>query len=262
MSIHPTAIVDPTAELAEGVTIGPYCVIEGDVVIGSGCEIKSHSIIQSYTTLGSDNKIGPSTILGGVPQDLKFQGEKSELIIGARNIIREGATVHRATGEGAVTRIGDDNYLMATSHIGHNCTFGNGITLASFCGMSGFVTIEDFAIIGGMSGLHQFTTVGTMAMVAAMTRTARDVPPYMIVEGNPGRVRSLNVVGLRRRGMSAEAITSLRAAYAYLYAPEAELNVTDAIARVRAEVPSSPELERLLTFLERVGEGSRGRQAG
>ena len=262
MSVHSTAIVDPKAELGDGVTVGPYCVIEADVVVGSGCEIKSHSILQSFTTLGPDNKVGPNTILGGPPQDLKFHGEKSELIIGARNIIREGATIHRATGEGAVTRIGDDNYLMATSHVGHNCTFGNGITLASFCGISGFVTIEDFAIIGGMSGLHQFTTVGTMAMVAAMTRTARDVPPYTIVEGNPGRVRSLNLIGLRRRGLSAESISSLRAAYADLFAPEAELNVTDAIAKVRAEVPTSPELERLLTFLERIGEGSRGRQAG
>jgi UDP-N-acetylglucosamine acyltransferase len=262
MRIHPTAIVDAKAELAEDVTVGPFCIIEADVVIGSGCEIRSHSIIHSHTTLGQDNKIGPATILGGPPQDLKFHGEKSELIIGARNIIREGATVHRATGEDAVTRIGDDNYLMATSHVGHNCTFGNGVTLASFCGVSGFVTIEDFAIIGGMSGLHQYTTVGTMAMVAAMTRTARDVPPYMIVEGNPGRVRSLNVVGLRRRGIGAEAIASLKAAYGWLFAQEAELNVSDAIARVRAEVPTSPELENLLTFLGRIGEGSRGRQAG
>jgi len=255
--IHPTSFVDPEAELGVGVEVGPYCIIEGGVVLGDYCRIESHAVIKRGTTLGERCVICPNVILGHVPQDLKFGGEESFLHIGNRNVFREGATVHRATGEGNVTRLGDDNLFMAYSHVGHNCTIGSGLLVANYTGISGHVVIEDRVVIGGMVGIHQFVHVGQLAMLAGYARISQDVPPFMMAAGD-GEIVGLNVVGLRRAGIDQETRNDLKKAHRYLF--RSNLNTTQAMELIEREIRPSPELEYLLSFLRRIRAGRGGRQ--
>lgn len=186
--IHPTAVVSPKAELGEGVVIGPYCVIEEDTVIGDGCILEAYTVVKRYTRMGCFNHIYPGTVLGGEPQDQKFKGERSYLIIGNRNIIREHVTIHRATGEEQATVIGNDNLIMAYCHIGHNCILGDQISVASYSGISGHAVIESQVVIGGMTGIHQFVTIGKLAMIGGMSKVVQDVPPFMLADGRPAKV--------------------------------------------------------------------------
>ena len=201
VKIHPQAVVDTKAELAAGVVVGPGAVVGPDVVIGANTWIGPNSVLDGRLRLGRDNRVFPGACLGLEPQDLKYKGAPTEVVIGDGNTIRECVTINRATDEGERTVVGDHNLLMAYCHLGHNCELGNQIVMSNAIQVAGHVIIEDRAVIGGCLGIHQFVHVGTMATVGGMTRVERDVPPYCLVEGHPGRVRGLNRVGLRRSGM-------------------------------------------------------------
>ena len=259
MNIHPTAIIDPQAELGENVTVKPYAIIEADAQIGDNCTIGAYVVIRGGTQLGAGSEVHTGAVLGEPPQDMKYRGEPTHLIIGENNRIREFVTMHRARGEGESTRIGDNNLLMAYSHIGHNVVVGNEIIMANNAGVSGHCVIEDYANIGGMVGLHQYLTIGTMAMVGGFCRLVRDVPPYTIVEGIPARTRGINVLGLQRHDMSAEQISALKRAYRLLF--RSELNTSDAIAKLAEESQPTAEVKRLIEFMRRIDQGYSGRQA-
>lgn len=213
--IHPTAIIDPGAQLHETVEVGPYAIVGAEVSIGAGTWIGAHVVIQGRVTLGQDNKIFPSAVIGLDPQDYAYRGDASQVVIGDRNHLREYVTIHRATQGDAITRIGNDNLLMVQAHVGHNCQIEDRVTIANGVSLGGYAHIESRAVIGGMAGIHQFVRVGQLSMVAAMTRITRDVPPFMIVDGNPPRVRGLNKVGLQRNGV--EDAAALKTAYRLLY---------------------------------------------
>ena len=202
--IHPTALVDSAAQIADGVTIGPYAVIGPEVRIGSGTRIGPHAVLDGRVTLGSDNHVFAGACIGLEPQDLKYTGDSTEVVIGDRNRIREYVTINRATAGDERTLLGDDNLLMAYSHLGHNCELGNRIVIANGVAVAGHVHIADRAVIGGVLGIHQFVHIGTMAMVGGMSRIDRDVPPFTMVEGHPGRLRGLNRLGLKRSGLAAQ----------------------------------------------------------
>ena len=228
--IHPTAVINQNARIHPTAEIKPYAVIGSQVSIGANTVVGSHAIIDGLTTIGRDNHIFPGAAIGLEPQDLKYQGANSEVIIGDRNRIREYVTINRATDEGEATVIGNDNLLMAYSHVGHNCTIGNEVVIANSVAIAGHVQIESMAIISGVLGIHQFVKIGSMAMVGGMSRISRDVPPYMMVEGNPARVRALNLVGLKRRGFGREEISQLKQAFRIIYSQR--LPIQEAIAQL------------------------------
>lgn len=256
--IHPTAMVDPAAELAEGVWIGPYCIVEGGTKIGSGTILEANIMVKRGTTIGKRCRICPNAILGHDPQDIKFRGEATYLRIGDDNILREMVTIHRATGEGESTVIGNNNLFMAYVHIGHNCVIGNNNMVSNSTGISGHVTVEDRVTIGGFVGIHQFVHIGKMAMVGGLSKVVQDVPPFCTCDGRPAKIHGLNIRGLRRNGVSQEERTQVGAAVKLLY--RSGLNTSQAIERIRAEIPSSETLDYLVNFLEQVRKGWAGRQ--
>ncbi|MFO7311215.1 MAG: acyl-ACP--UDP-N-acetylglucosamine O-acyltransferase [Bacillota bacterium] len=246
--IHPTAIVDPEARIGAGVIIGPYCVVEAGVEIGAGTRLGPHVVVHRGTVLGRDNVVGPGAILGMEPQDLKYKGEPTQLIVGDRNFIGAYVTISRGTPTGrGVTRIGSDNYVMAMVHIGHDCVVGDHVILTQGVGLSGMVTVEDQAVLGGMSGVHQFVRIGRLAMVGGMTKVTMDVPPFVLVDGHPAHVRGLNSVGLERAGISPERRTELKRAFRLLYRDSRSLQ--EAVAAIRAHVPPSPERDHFVEFV-------------
>jgi|1185.fasta_scaffold24933_2 UDP-N-acetylglucosamine acyltransferase len=212
VSIHPTAVVSSKAELASDVTIGPYAVVEAEVSIGAGCEVGAHAVIKRYTTLGRRNRVFEHATVGGEPQDLKFRGEPSGLIIGDDNIIRENVTIHRATGEGSDTRIGSRNYLMVGVHIAHNCILDDDCIFANGAALAGHILVEDHVYLSNEVGVHQFVRLGRYALVGGKAKVVQDVLPFLITDGNPSRVRGLNSVGLRRAGFSCESRLNLKRA--------------------------------------------------
>ena len=256
--IHPTAIVDPKAEIGEGVEIGPFCIVEAGTQIGAGSTLESNVIIKRGTTLGTNCRLMPHVILGGEPQDLKFKGEESFVKIGNNNILREMVTIHRATGEGQATVLGDDNLLMAYVHFGHNCVVGNGNMISNSTGVSGHVTIEDRCVVGGFVGIHQFVHIGKMAIVGGLSKVVQDVPPFCMADGRPSKIHGLNVRGLRRNGVDQEQRNQISKAFKLLY--RSELNTSQALERIREEVPDSETLDYLISFIVRVREGRLGRQ--
>jgi UDP-N-acetylglucosamine acyltransferase len=256
--IHPTAVVHPSAELDPGVSIGPFCVIGPHVHIGRGTVLEPHVTIQPWTTIGRECQISPQAVLGGPPQDSKFKGERSYLVIGDRAIIREAVTIHRATGEDKVTRVGSDCMVMAYCHIGHNCDIGNGVTLANQVGIAGHVVVEDQVIFGGMIGVHQYVSIGRLAMLGGFSKVVKDVPPFMMVDGRPADVVQLNVLGLRRAGMPPRVRSGLKQTYKLLY--RANLNLSQAIEAIEAEVEPCEERDYLLSFVSNIRRGSSGRQ--
>jgi UDP-N-acetylglucosamine acyltransferase len=257
-TLHPTAIVHPGAEIADDVTVGPFSIIDDHVVVGAGCVIDAHVRLCGYTVLGKGNRVHHGVVLGEAPQDTKFKGEVSYLRIGDHNEIREYATVHRATGEGASTVVGSHCILMAYSHIGHNAQVGDHLSIASFVGISGHCTLEDYAIVAGLSGVHQYVTVGAMAFIGGMSRVVVDVPPYCMAQGNPAELHGLNFRGLMRRGVSERTRMELKKAYRHLY--RSTLNYDEALEKICAEVERTAEVEHLLEFQRAVGQGYAGRQ--
>ena len=202
--IHPTAVVDPRAQLADGVEVGPYAVVGPDVEIGAGCWIGPHVVLDGRVRLGRGNRIFPGACIGLEPQDLKYTGDPTEVVLGDDNTIRECVTINRATTGNQQTRLGSGNLLMAYTHLGHNCELGDRIVIANGVAVAGHVVIGERAVIGGVLGIHQFVHIGTLAMVGGMSRIDRDCPPFMMIEGHPGRVRGLNRVGLRRSGQKLD----------------------------------------------------------
>ncbi|MEX0286376.1 MAG: acyl-ACP--UDP-N-acetylglucosamine O-acyltransferase [Paracoccaceae bacterium] len=216
-TIHPTAIVEDGAQLGDGVVIGPYATIGAEVVLGDRVEVKSHGVVTGKTTVGEETVIFSFAVVGEIPQDLKFDGEETTLVIGKRNRIREHATLHTGTaGGGGVTRVGDDCLLMGGCHIAHDVQLGNRIVVANHTGVAGHAIIEDDVIIGGLSGIHQFVRVGRGAIIGGMTRVTRDIIPFGLVQNASGELEGLNLIGLKRRGFSREDISEIRAAFAAL----------------------------------------------
>ncbi len=256
--VHPSAIVDPRAELEEGVWVGPFCIIEGNTRIGSGTVLESHVVVKQHTSLGRRCRVSPYVVLGHEPQDVKFKGEESYLRIGDDNVLREMVTLHRATGEGSQTVIGNNNILMAYVHVGHNCNIGSNTMISNSTGIAGHVTIEDKVVIGGFVGVHQFAHVGKMAMLSAMSKVVQDVPPFCLADGRPAKITGLNIRGLRRNGINSEQRNQVSAAFKYLY--RSGLNTSQALEKIYSEVPPSETLDYFLQFVERVREGRLGRQ--
>jgi UDP-N-acetylglucosamine acyltransferase len=255
--VHPTAVVDAKAELGDGGEVGPYAVLEAEVAVGPGTYIGPHVHIARWTRIGRDCYIGTGAALGGPPQDRKFQGKRSYLVIGDRNQIREYVTIHRGSGPESATVVGDDNMLMNYVHLGHNVMVGNGVNIANCTNFSGYAVVEDNAYVSGMCGIHQYVRVGKLAMVSGLSKVVQDVPPFMLVEGNPAKVMGPNVVGLRRAGFSPEARDAIKRAYRIIY--RSGRNTTEALAQVRQELGDSPEVLYLVEFLEKIKEGASGR---
>ncbi len=216
--VHPTAIIDPKAELGQNIEIGPYCVIGPHVEIGNGSVLHNHVSIGGPTTIGRDNEIYPFTVIGAAPQDLKFRGEAAILMIGDRNVIREHVTIHRGTENGGgITRIGDDNLLMVASHVAHDCIIGSNCVIANQVMIGGHALIEDHVIIGGGAGIHHFATIGTFAFISGLARIKKDVPPFMKVEGEPAEVRGVNTIALTRAGFDEAEIAAVKIAFKRLF---------------------------------------------
>lgn len=222
--IHPSAVIHPQAELHPTVRVDPYAIIGENVKIGAGTRIGAHVVLEGPTVIGIDNHIFPGAAIGLEPQDLKYKGGASWVKIGDGNRIREYVTINRATEEGEATTIGSNNLIMAYSHVAHNCKIGDKVVIANNVALAGHVEIESRVVVGGVLGIHQFVRVGTMAMLGGMSRIDRDVPPYMLIEGNPGRVRSLNLIGLQRSGLRGEEMTLLKKAFRMLYRSDRSFN--------------------------------------
>ncbi|MDP1691312.1 MAG: acyl-ACP--UDP-N-acetylglucosamine O-acyltransferase [Burkholderiaceae bacterium] len=251
-AIHPTAIVDPAAELAGSVKVGPYAVIGTGVKVGVGTTVGAHAVIEGPTTIGRDNRIFAHASLGGAPQDMKYRGEPTELVIGDRNTIREFCTFNRGTAQGGgVTRIGDDNWIMAYVHIAHDVQLGNHTILANNATLAGHVHIGDWVIVGGLTGVHQFCRIGAHAMTGFQSHVAQDVPPYMMAVGHPLAVRGLNIEGLRRRGFSTERIAQVKQMHRLIYRDGLTLEqATQAIGALRDGVPQgAADVQAMLDFL-------------
>lgn len=239
-SVHPTAIVDPKAQLAEGVSIGPYTLVGPDVKIGAGTTVAGHVVIEGHTTIGRDNRIWQFSSIGAANQDKKYQGEPTELVIGDRNVIREFTTLQVGTVQDkAKTTIGDDNWIMAYCHIAHDCVVGNRVTMANNATLGGHVELGDWVTVGGLTGIHQFVKVGAHAMLGFQTAVSQDVPPFMLVDGNPMAVRGFNVVGLKRRDFSAGRIAAVKQMHKLLYREGRTLD--DARKAIEALAEATPE---------------------
>jgi UDP-N-acetylglucosamine acyltransferase len=239
--IHPTAIVDPGAELDPTVEIGPYTIVGPHVRVGKGTTIGAHCVIEGRTTIGSDNRIFQFNSLGAVPQDKKYAGEPTELVIGDRNTIREFCTFNLGVpGAGGVTRVGNDNWIMAYTHIAHDCHVDNHTTLANNTTLAGHVHLGDWVTVGGLTGIHQFVSVGAHAMVGFASAVSQDVPPFMLVDGNPLAVRGFNVVGLRRRDFSPARIAAVKQMHKLLYRQGKTLDeARSAIEALATDVPEA-----------------------
>jgi UDP-N-acetylglucosamine acyltransferase len=232
--IHPTAIVMPGARLAADVVIGPYCVIGEHVVLGAGVSLKSHVVIDGLTTIGEATQIFPFASIGLEPQDLKYRGEESSLVIGRDNTIREYVTINPGTaGGGMVTRVGDNCLLMVAAHVAHDCQIGDHVIMANNASLAGHVVIEEYARLGGLCAIHQFVRIGRHAMIGGMSGVERDVIPYGLVMGDRARLTGVNIVGMQRRGFSRDAIQGLRSAYQFLFSDDGTFNdrVTEAAER-------------------------------
>lgn len=259
-SIHPTAIVSPKARLGEHVDVGPYAIVEQDVVIGDGTSIGPHAFIQRFTHLGKDCRVFAFASIGGPPQDLKFRDEATYLEVGDRCTIREYVTLNRGTSDSGKTIIGSDCLFMANAHVGHDCRIGNRVILANSVALGGHVHLGDWVIIGGLTPVHQFCLVGDHAMVGGGFRVVKDVPPYVLAGQEPLVFEGLNSVGLKRRGLIGKAIETLEEAFVLLY--RSNLNVSQAVARIRQEVAQTPEVQNLLGFIAASKRGiipGRGR---
>lgn len=245
--IHPSSVVDPGAQLGAGVRIGPFCVIGPDVTLHDGVEVKSHAVVTGWTSVGEATVIFPHATVGEVPQDLKYRGERTRLVVGARCRIREGVTLNTGTeGGGGVTSVGDDCLLMTGSHVGHDAHLGNRVILANGVAIAGHCQIGDDVIIGGLSGIHQWVRIGQGAIIGAVTMVTNDVIPYGLVQGPRGELDGLNLVGLKRRGMDRAAITALRHAYEAL--AKGEGTFLDR-ARALAETAETESVREMAGFI-------------
>jgi UDP-N-acetylglucosamine acyltransferase len=252
--IHPTAIVDSRAELDRDVEVGPYSIIGPGVRIGRGTRVKANVVIEGNTTIGEDNVVFQFATVGSVPQDLKYKGEDSRLIIGDHNTIREYVSLNPGTtGGGMVTRVGSHNLLMMYCHIAHDCILGDYNVIANGATLAGHVTLEDYVIAGGLIGIHQFVKIGTGALIGAGSMVSKDVPPYCNAAGDRARLKGLNIEGMRRRGFKKDQIETIRKTYRIIL--QSGLTIKAALRKARKELPGLPEVERIATFIENSTRG-------
>lgn len=251
--IHPTAIIHPRAKIGDGCEIGPYCVLGEYVTLGEKCKLHSHVVVDGHTQLGQGNEIFPFVALGMKTQDLKWQGGTTHLRIGDHNVFREGVTVHSGTKDGEATVIGSNNLFLIHAHVAHDCVLGNHIIMSGFAGLAGHVVVEDYAIFSGYVAVHQFCRIGKLSIMGGCTKVVQDVPPFMIVDGNPGAARAINKVGLERNGVSLEAQTALKQAYKIFF--REELGGTAALAKIEQELPPLPEVKHLVAFIRASERG-------
>jgi UDP-N-acetylglucosamine acyltransferase len=253
--IHPQAFVDPSAQLGADVVVGPFAVVEAGAVVGDACELKPHSVVHTGVTLGKRNKVYPYAAVGGDPQDLKYKGQPTKLVLGDDNLVREAVTLNRGTEEGGgLTRIGSRNIFMAGSHIAHDCKVGDDCVFANSVAIAGHGEIGDLVVIGGLSGLHQHARVGTGAMVGGMARLSKDVPPFSTTSGTEEvKVYGLNKVGLRRRGLTRDEMNALENAYRIFQ--DSSLNAGDALAELEALPAKTTHIQILIDFLKTSSRG-------
>lgn len=251
MPVHPTAIVDPDARLGDEVTIGPYVVVEPDVEVGARCEIRAHATLKRFTTLGTDNVVHEGAVLGGEPQDVAFKGDDTRLVVGDRNRIREGVTIHRSTLAGGTTVVGSDCFFMAYAHVAHDNRIGDRVILANNVALAGHVQIADRAFLGGYAGVHQFCRVGRLAMLGGQAKAVQDCLPFVITDGNPARARGLNTVGLKRAGIPSAERRALKEAYRLLV--RAGLPLEAALEALRRL--GNPLVDELIVFVEASKRG-------
>ncbi len=253
--VHETAVISSDAQIGEDVTIGAYSVIEGPVVIGNNVTIGHHCLVEGATEIGDGCQIFTAAVIGSPPQDKKFQKtDRVYLKIGKDNIFREYVMVNPGTSAGgAITTIGNGNLFMACSHVAHDCHIGHDCVLANYVGLSGHVTIEDKAVIGGLSGVHQFTRVGYLSIIGGCSKVTQDVPPYSMVDGNPATLRGLNVIGLKRANLTSEVMLALRRAFKILF--NSGLARSHAVSEVKEQLGNTPEVQRVLEFIESSKRG-------
>jgi UDP-N-acetylglucosamine acyltransferase len=255
--INPTAVIAPQATLGTNVTIGPYAVIGPEVTLGDDVEIAAHAVLEGRVELGPRVRVGPGAMLGGEPQDFKFKrGTPSGVRVGAGTVIREYATIHRATHAETWTEIGAECLIMGSAHVAHDCRVGDHVIMINFAGLTGHCEVGDRATIGGLTGIAPFTRIGTFAYIGGLAKVTRDCPPFMIADGHPATVRAVNVIGLRRAGVGPAERRALRDAHRVLY----RLGLTPAAAldRLRREAPPIPQIKELITFLETAKRGTLG----
>jgi len=252
-TLHPSAVVHPNAGIGADCEIGPYCVLGEHVVLGDGCRLHSHVVIDGHTTLGRFNEIFPFASLGLKTQDLKWKRGTTFTEIGDHNTFREHVTVHSATGDAEITRIGSHNHILACAHIAHNVALGDHIIMSNVATLAGHVVVEDYAVVGGLAAVHQFCRIGKMAIIGGCSKVVQDVPPFMLADGNPAETRTINKVGLDRNGVSEEVQGTLKQAYKILF--REGLTISNALARIEAELPPSPELRHLVQFVRKSERG-------
>src|SRR5580765_3624209 len=251
--IHPTAVIHPRAQIGADCEIGPYCVIGEHVVLGDNCTLHSHVVIDGHTTLGKGNEIFPFASIGLKTQDLKWKGGITRTEIGNENTFREYVTIHSATSDGEVTRVGSNNHILAYCHLAHNVTLGNRVIMSNVATLAGHVTVEDHAVIGGLAAVHQFCRIGKMAIIGGCSKVVQDVPPFMIGDGNPTVTRTINKIGMERNGVSEEAIGALRTAFKILF--REGLTIPNSLAKIEKELPQLPEILHLVQFVESSERG-------
>lgn len=248
VKVHPTATVHPSAVLEKGVEVGPYSIIGPDVIIGENTWIGSNVMVAKWTSIGKNNKIYHGVSIGADPQDINYKGQRGDIIIGDNNVIREFVTIHLPTKENGKTSIGSNCFIMVHAHIPHDCTVGSSVIIGGYVGIAGHTVLEDQCIIGGMAGIHQFVRIGRLAMIGAHAKVVQDIPPFMLVDGNPAVVKGLNIIGMQRNGITAEAQTEIKKAFKILYAGKSKIE--QAIDEIKKKCRKLDEVNHVVAFLE------------
>jgi UDP-N-acetylglucosamine acyltransferase len=251
--VHSTAIIHPCAKIGSNCDIGPYCVIGEHVVLGDACKLHSHVVIDGHTTLGRNNEIFPFASIGLKTQDLKWNGGVTWTQIGDNNTFREYVTIHSATADGEVTTVGSNNHVLAYSHIAHNVVLGNNVIMSNVATLAGHVIVEDFAVVGGLAAVHQFCRIGKMAIIGGCSKVVQDVPPFMLADGNPAETRTINKVGMERNGLPEDTQNLMRQAFKILF--REGLTISNALAKIEAELPQSSEMKHLVQFVRQSERG-------
>ncbi len=253
--IHPTAVISPDARIGNNVRIGPYCVVGANVELGDDCVLHSHVVLEGHSTFGKGNEFFPFACIGGKTQDLKYIGEPTRLEVGDHNVFRENTTVHRGTHEELPTRIGSHNLFLCYSHIAHDCQLGNHIILSNSVGLAGHITVEDHAIVSGCAAVHQFCRIGRHSIIGGCSKVVQDVPPFMIVDGNPASTRGINVIGLQRRGFAEADMKAIKTGYKKLFLKK-DANLTTALSSLKATHDAgNPHVAHLIQFVENSQRG-------
>jgi len=252
-TLHPTAIIHPGAQIGVDCQIGPYCVIGEHVILGDGCLLHSHVVIDGHTSLGRANEIFPFASIGLKTQDLKWKGGITKTVIGDHNTFRESVTIHSATSDGEETTVGSHNHILAYSHIAHNVQLGNHVIMSNVATLAGHVTVEDYAVVGGLAAVHQFCRIGRMSIIGGCSKVVQDVPPFMMADGNPAQTRTINKVGMERRGIEEAVQTALKQAFRILF--REGLTISNALKRVQEELPDLPEVRHLIQFIQKSERG-------